>query len=611
MNSSNHNVDLAIEPVFEKPVSASFDLKGFVGDRLRANLEEWLLKAPIANPAMLQMFRDQERQPYRDLLPWSGEFAGKYLISAIQGWRISRDEKLKKLIDSIVSELLESQLPDGYLGPFTTDLRLTSDKWDVWGHYHWIQAFLMYYDDTHFQPALDACCRAADLIHKVFVGTGARMKSPEQNLAILHGTCMLYERTAQPQYLELAQWVIEELDKPGSCGYIADALAGKEIQEFRARRWEGLHCIQGICELGFITGTSRYHDAFTHIWWSMLKGDRHNTGGFTSAEACQGNPYDQRAIETCCTVAWLALTIDMLRLTGDSRVADELELSTFNGILSAQHPSGRWWTYNTPMDGERRASAHDIVFQARPGSPELNCCSVNGPRGIGMLSEWAVMVAKDGVALNYYGPGSITTILPSGTPLTIVQDTDYPLSGKVKMTIIPETKERFILHLRIPGWSRENHLSVNGRDAGIPLPGSYFSLDRQWKKGDVLELTMDLSLHFWVGEKELTGKTSIYRGPILLAYDRYFNSMNLDDVPTLNANILEEELVSWSGWLRPWVLLKLRAKDDRELLLCDFASAGASGTPYRSWLPVAEVYPVAFSHSNPMRIGRRQSVQNE
>jgi len=179
------------------------------------------------------------------------------------------------------------------------------------------------------------------------------------------------------------------------------------------------------------------------------------------------------------------------------------------------------------------------------------------------------------------------------------------------MTIIPETKERFILHLRIPGWSRENHLSVNGRDAGIPLPGSYFSLDRQWKKGDVLELMMDLSLHFWVGEKELTGKTSIYRCPVLLAYDRYSNSMNLDDVPTLNANILEEELVSWSGWLRPWVLLKLRTKDDRELLLCDFASAGASGTPYRSCLPVAEVYPVAFSHSNPMRIGRRQSVQNE
>ena len=41
------------------------------------------------------------------------------------------------------------------------------------------------------------------------------------------------------------------------------------------------------------------------------------------------------------------------------------------------------------MDGVREASAHTIVFQARAGTPELNCCSVNGPRVLGMLGEWA------------------------------------------------------------------------------------------------------------------------------------------------------------------------------------------------------------------------------
>jgi DUF1680 family protein len=70
----------------------------------------------------------------------------------------------------------------------------------------------------------------------------------------------------------------------------------------------------------------------------------------------------------------------VLKLTGDPHAADELELAMLNGGLGAQHPSGRWWTYNTPMDGAREASAHTIVFQARAGTPELNCCSVNGPR---------------------------------------------------------------------------------------------------------------------------------------------------------------------------------------------------------------------------------------
>jgi DUF1680 family protein len=76
----------------------------------------------------------------------------------------------------------------------------------------------------------------------------------------------------------------------------------------------------------------------------------------------------------------MAITIDYLQLTGDSRAADDLELTTLNGGLGAQHPSGRWFTYNTPMDGVREASAHTIVFQSRAGTPELNCCSVNGPR---------------------------------------------------------------------------------------------------------------------------------------------------------------------------------------------------------------------------------------
>lgn len=602
--NSNTRINLAVKPVFEKPMKADFAFGGIIADRAEANLKNWLLTAPIANPAMLQMFRDQERQPNRDLLPWSGEFVGKYLISAVQAWRMSKDENLKKLIDVVIKELIDSQLPDGYLGPFTPDLRLTSDRWDTWGHYHWMLAFLMYYDDTKFQPALDACCKACDLIHKTFVGTENRMKSPEQNLAILHGACILYEKTGKPQYLELAEWVIEELDKPGSCGYIEDALAGKEIQEFRARRWEGLHCIQGICEMGFITGEPKYHDAFRHIWWEMLKGDRHNTGGFTSSEACQGNPYDQGAIETCCTIAWTALTIDMLRLTGNSLVADELELSLFNGILGAQHPSGRWWTYNTPMDGVRRASAHDIVFQARPGSPELNCCSVNAPRGIGMLSEWALMTSEDGIVLNYYGPSSISASLPSGASLTIAQETEYPLNGRIKMIIRTDKPERFTLHLRIPSWSEKNHLSVNGNNIKNLSPGTYVPIDREWKNGDIIDLVLDMSLHFWAGERELADKTSIYHGPILLTYDRYFNSMDPNDIPTLDAKNLSGELVSWDGWLKPYMLFKFHANDGRDLFLCDFASAGASGTPYVSWLPVENISPTAFSQENPKRISR-------
>ena len=131
------------------------------------------------------------------------------------------------------------------------------------------------------------------------------------------------------------------------------------------------------------------------------------------------------------------MTVDMLRLTGDPFVADELELSTLNGAAGAQHPSGRWCTYNTPMDGAREASAHSIVFQARAGTPELNCCSVNGPRAFGMLTEWAVMSDADGLVVNYYGPGQFLGVLSDQTPVKLRWQTGYPVSGKVRIEVEP------------------------------------------------------------------------------------------------------------------------------------------------------------------------------
>ena len=216
-------------------------------------------------------------------------------------------------------------------------------------------------------------------------------------------------------------------------------------------------------ELWRITGEQKYRDAFTHHWRSIRRWDRRNTGGFSSGEQATGDPYAPTAIETCCTVAWMALTVDYLRLTGDTRAADELELATLNGGLGAQHPSGRWWTYNTPMDGAREASAHTIVFQARAGTPELNCCSVNGPRVLGMLSEWAVMSAADGMVLNWLGAGEFSSQLPDGTGLVITSSGDAWRDGKTELRVQTKAAAPFNLHLRIPAWAEEPRVILNGR----------------------------------------------------------------------------------------------------------------------------------------------------
>src|SRR5436190_20759913 len=184
----------------------------------------------------------------------------------------------------------------------------------------------------------------------------------------------------------------------------------------------------------------------------------------------------------------MRFSFDMLALTGDSRVADKLEMAALNAWAGAQHPSGRWCTYNTPMDGVREASAHTIVFQSRAGTPELNCCSVNGPRGWGMLSEWTVMRSSNGIVLNWFAPAQIKRSLPDKTPVQIQITGNYPVDDTAEIAINPERSAEFPLFVRIPLWSTNTTVTVNDTASPKPIPGSYLRLQRRWKPGDKISL---------------------------------------------------------------------------------------------------------------------------
>jgi uncharacterized protein len=595
-----------VSPALSTPGGFEMSLGGVVGERLRANLERWELRAPGSNPAMLQMYFDRDRLPDRNLLPWSGEFVGKYLSSAVLSYRLLHDARQKPNLDRIVNTLIESQGTDGYLGVFGPHDRFTGPNWDMWNHYWVIRGLLLYDEEFHSVAAVRAATRAADLIAAKYLNSGLHMtndgSSGQMNYAVIHAFTMLYRKTSNPRYLEMAEWIVKEWDLPGAGQYMKMALAGKEMFEFPGNRWESLHDFLGMRDMYLLTGDSRYRDAFTRIWYSILKGDRHNTGGFTSGEQTTGNPYDTSAIETCCTVAWIDMSAAMLRLTGDSLVADEIELATLNGNLGGQAPSGDWWTYNTPMDGIKEASAHTINFQCRPGSPELNCCSVNAPRGAALIWDWALLRSDEGLVLNYYGPSTLQARTPGGQALTITETTEYPKAGGIGLKLTLAKPEKFALSLRIPGWSAKTRVSVNGTTAPT-IKGQYLKLERQWKTGDAIEIGLDMSLHYWAGEKQMAGLTSIYRGPLLLAYDPAYNTLDPQAVPEVDARDITYEFSTAARGPQPWLLLSVKTPAGA-IRLCDFASAGASGTVYRSWLPVRNVAPLEFDPARPVWANR-------
>ena len=600
---------LKVQPMFDSPSEVHFQFGGFVGQRLKANLEHWELRVPDSNPALVEMFYDRDRIPDRRLLAWSGEFIGKYLCASILSYRMLRDARQKAMIDRVTRAFIASQGPDGYLGPFDQKNRLIGKNWDVWGHYWAIRALLMYHREFSSSESLRAATRAADLLVETFLNKGIPLSNDDgrgqMNGAVIHAFTDLYKETGRSDYLSMARWIVSQWDRPDGGQYLRQALAGKDMFEFPGNRWESSHDFLGMLDMYFITGEPDFRQAFTRIWWSILKGDRHNTGGFTTDEHTTGDPYVIKgSIETCSTVGWIDLSIAMLKLTGASLVADELELSTLNANLGGQNPAGNWWTYNTPMDGTKEASAHTINFQCRAGSPELNCCSVNGPRGLGLLAEWAVMQSNNGVVLNYYGPSAIQAPTPNHGTLTIEQKTDYPFSGNVEIKVRLARSEKFELKLRIPAWSAATRLAINGSAVSGVNAGTYQSITRVWNDGDTVSLDLDMSPHYWVGERELEGKVSLYRGPILLAFDPVYNSMDPDEIPILDALSLDPKMTSTSRQLQPLVLLKVKSVDGRDITLCDFATAGAYGNYYRSWLKVRNIASISFDRARPVWTNR-------
>ncbi len=618
-----------------KSHQTAIKVNGIIDHYLQGITAQWLLVAPQANPAMLEMFRDRDASPLRQMVPWAGEFAGKYLTGAVQVLRLTHDPVLREWLAEFVQRLISFQAKDGYLGPWSEKYRLTNrnaakeETWDTWGHYHVMLGLLFWYDETGDMHALRSARRIGDLFCDMYLGNKkprlVETGSTEMNMAPVHALCLLYQRTRDEAFLKLALQLVEEFGamhrKNYLAGdYLAQGLAGVEFFNMPKPRWESLHPIMALAELYRITGDGQYRQAYENIWWSIVQYDRHNNGGFSSGEKATGDPYDFGAIETCCTIAWMALSVEMLKLTHNAIVADELELSLLNAVTGMFSSTGRWSTYDTPMNGVRRASAHTIVFQSREGSPELNCCSVNAPRGFGLLSDWAVLQDEDGLFLNYYGSSEITVRLNTGPVVILTQKTAYPIDGTIRLKVDAAKPVSFALRLRVPQWSANTLIRINGEALPDIVPGNYAVIKRTWGHNDTVSIELDMGLHYWSGEKACEGYSSIYRGPLLLAYDHRYNLEHAPqgkpqirdltgwdpltcglNLPVLDAVNLRPVECSWEDWLPPMLLLELKTTAGKRVRLCDFASAGAVGTPYVTWLKVKNATVTEFSCQNTLR----------
>lgn len=516
---------------------ASIDrLGGWVGERAERNISGWLAAAPFSSGALFAAYRHRDLPSeiydswFPDKCPFAAEFPGKLLVSVCECLRLHPgDQRLMAAGRYLTDKLKQIGTQDGYLGLFSMTERYVGHEgrreWDVWGAYHVMWGLLLWKDLAQDQAAEELLLACADAMCRHFLADGKDLLEAQElfaNLSAGRIFALLFERYDNQAYWQMATLFLDALKRAGfdllgqACAKESfhHTVVGKAIG-----RWELLHTIVMLGDLARITGEKRYDEALAFYWQDIFEHDVHNTGGYSSAEGSVGDPFSLGAVELCCSIMWADLTAAFWHRTHQPHLADELERTFYNALLGSQHPTGRWWTYSSPMCGRKKPVEDIVVYQGFhfDGCHEINCCAANSGRGIGQLSNWAAAEADGRLYVNYYGECRINAAF-HGEQVQITQQTAYPRDGKVVMEIETAQPVHFALMLRIPHWARGSSALVNGEALSCKA-GEYLAIERLWKAGDRIELGLEMTTHFLKADERLDELTSIYYGPLLLAFD--------------------------------------------------------------------------------------------
>ena len=270
----------------------------------------------------------------------------------------------------------------------------------------------------------------------------------------------------------------------------------------------------GFERIAELAGDEAYHNAGA-FFWDIVTGERSLAFGgnsrrehFPSREACQDFVQDIDGPETCNTNNMLKLTEDLHRRNPEARYADYYELATFNHILSSQHPEHGGYVYFTsarPRHYRNYSAPNEAMW----------CCVGTGMENHGKYGQFIYTHVGDALFVNLFVSSELNW---REKGLTLKQETAFPYAETSKITIT-KGKGKFALQVRYPGWVSPGQFSVkvNGQPVSIITgPSSYVTIDRQWKKGDVVEVSFPMhnSVKYL---PNLTQYVALMHGPIMLA----------------------------------------------------------------------------------------------
>jgi DUF1680 family protein len=492
-----------------------------------------------------------------------------------------------------------------------------------------MMGLLHYYDGERGSEkgkrALESCRRLCDYVIAEIGPNGKRGRELWQtgnwsgyaSSSILEPVMWLYKRTKDRKYLDFAAYVVKGMTEPKDGPRLLDmALKGVSVadrndpgynmngewsyvcKKGRSKAYEMMSCYQGFLEYFEVTGRKDLFEAAVKTGEDIIKEEVNLAGGCASSEAWfhgarkQHLPYE-RLQETCVTTTWMRFCEKLLDMTGDSRWADQIERTFYNSYLAAMKADGSEFAGYTPLSGNRWHGQHHCFMHT-------DCCTANGPRGFLCFLKKLFRV-KDGAAeFNFYASALAKGELSDGRKVAFDMYSLYPRSEKARIVSHTENVGMVPLKLRIPAWSTSTVVKLNGKELPGAKGGTYFTLEHEWKLGDVVEIEFAMP----VVAHKVSHHVAFTRGPVLLARDSRFGDGDMtepfrwrdieDGKFTENFNAVRTP--SGEMWMAFSATLPVGTHHENPeaalpttVNFCDYASAGnrwERDNYYRTWFPV-------------------------
>lgn len=396
--------------------------------------------------------------------------------------------------------------------------------------------------------------RFADEIVSLFGPNGTRHEVPgheEIELALVKFAKLVEEYEGEgtgDKYVQTAKTLIDRRGtnmserESGYWGgeYSQDNASIKEITEAVGHAVRACYFYAGVTDVATLLpeddeDRAAYLNTMDAIWDSVANTKTYITGGIGVRSHGEdfGDPYelpnDDSYCEICATIALANWNQRMNLIHEDAKYADVVEKNLYNAILVGTNLTGDKFYYST-------------YLEARNGDPRSDwfacaCCPPNLMRTIAKLSEYMYTVHGDKLFVNMY-IGSDGNVNIDGTDVGLVQETEYPWNGDIKMTVNPAEEKEFTMNIRIPGWVEEQAnknvtISVNGEAVTAEAEKGYVAITRTWKEGDVVRISIPMEIRMTEADPNVAanqGRIALQRGPIVYSIEMAGNAQLNSDI---------------------------------------------------------------------------------